>query len=130
MSVKQEVISASAPAPIGTFSQAIRHGNTVYLSGQVGWDVKTNRLVTESFEAQLDQLLRNVKSVVEAAGGSLEDIVKLNLFILDYKNFPTINKVFERYFSKPYPARTCVGVVSLPLGADIEIEGIVQLPQK
>ncbi|CAG2113102.1 unnamed protein product [Medioppia subpectinata] len=130
MSAKQEVVSASAPAPIGTFSQAIRHGNTVYLSGQVGWDVKTNRLVTESFEAQLDQLLRNVKSVVESAGGSLEDIVKLNLFILDYKNFSTINKMFERYFSKPYPARTCVGVVSLPLGADIEIEGIVQLPHK
>ncbi|CAG2120357.1 unnamed protein product, partial [Medioppia subpectinata] len=71
MSAKQEVISASAQAPVGTFSQAIKYGNTVYLSGQIGWDVKTNRLVTESFEAQLDQLLRNVKSVVEAAGGSL-----------------------------------------------------------
>ncbi|CAG2104478.1 unnamed protein product [Medioppia subpectinata] len=130
MSAKQAVVSPSAQTPIGNYSQAIRHGDTVWLSGQLGWDVKTNQLVKESFEAQLDQLLRNIKGLVEAAGGSLEDIVKLNLYILDYKNFPTINKVVDRYFSEPFPARACIGVASLPLGADIEIEGIVQLPHK
>ncbi|CAG2168890.1 unnamed protein product [Oppiella nova] len=130
MSAKKAIITELAPQPIGTFSQAIRHGNTVYLSGQVGWDVKTGRLVTDSFEAQLEQLLKNVKSVAEASGGSLEDIVKLTLFILDYKNFPIINKVFEKFFTKPYPARSCIGVSSLPLGADIEVEGILQLSHK
>lgn len=127
MSTKEQVLSGSAPQPIGTYSQAIKVGNVVYLSGQIGYDVSAGRLVLDSFEAQTEQVFRNLRAVAAASGATLDDIVKLTIFITDFKNFPIVNQVMERHFKQPYPARSTVGVASLPLGVDIEVEGVIHL---
>ncbi|CAG2178196.1 unnamed protein product [Oppiella nova] len=129
MSSKQEIKTPLAPQPVATYSQAIKAGNIVYLSGQVAMDVKANKLVLEPFEAQADQVFKNLKTVCEASGATLNQIVKLTIFITDFKNFPTVNQTMEKYFSRPYPARSTIGVASLN-GVDIEVEGILHLPEK
>lgn len=123
---KSVISSDKAPAAIGTYSQAIKAGNTVYLSGQIPLDPASMQLV-EGFEAQAVQVFENLKAVCEAAGGSLADIVKLNIFLTDLGNFATVNEVMGRYFQQPYPARAAIGVAALPRGAQVEMDGILVL---
>ncbi|MCC6074928.1 RidA family protein [Pseudomonas sp. GCM10022188] len=123
---KSVISTDKAPAAIGTYSQAIKAGNTVYLSGQIPLDPATMQLV-EGFEAQAVQVFENLKAVCEAAGGSLADIAKLNIFLTDLANFATVNEVMGRYFQQPYPARAAIGVASLPRGAQVEMDGILVL---
>ena len=121
---KTVITSPNAPAAIGTYSQAIKAGNTVYLSGQIPLDPKTMELV-EGFEEQTVQVFENLKSVIEAAGGSFQDVVKLNIFLTDLANFAKLNEVMARYFEQPYPARAAIGVASLPRGAQVEMDGVL-----
>ena len=116
-----------APAAIGTYSQAIRVGSTVYLSGQIGLDPYSMQLVS-GIEAQTRRVFDNLKAVCEASGGSLADIVKLNIFLLDLSHFQLINQIMGEYFVQPYPARAAVGVANLPKAAMVEMESIVVLP--
>jgi len=115
-----------APAAIGTYSQAIKVGDTVYMSGQIPLDPKTMELV-EGFEAQTEQVFENLKAVAEAAGGSLANIVKLNIFLTDLANFATVNEVMSRYFQQPYPARAAIGINALPRGAQVEMDAVLVL---
>lgn len=123
---KSVIHSDKAPAAIGTYSQAIKAGNTVYMSGQIPLDPATMELV-EGFEAQAVQVFENLKSVAEAAGGSLKDVVKLNIFLIDLGNFATVNEVMGRYFQQPYPARAAIGVAALPKGSQVEMDAILVL---
>ena len=123
---KTVINSEKAPAAIGTYSQAIKAGNTVYLSGQIPLDPQTMELV-EGFEAQTVQVFENLKQVIEAAGGSFKDLVKLNIFLTDLAHFATVNEVMGRYFTQPYPARAAIGVAALPRGAQVEMDGILVL---
>lgn len=124
---KSVISSDKAPAAIGTYSQAIRAGNTVYLSGQIPLDPATMQMVEGGFEAEAVQVFENLKAVCEAAGGSLADIAKLNIFLTDLGNFATVNQVMGRYFQQPYPARAAIGVAALPRGAQVEMDGILVL---
>jgi reactive intermediate/imine deaminase len=121
---KQIIATTSAPAAIGTYSQAVKAGNTVYLSGQIGLDPATMQMV-EGFEAQTVRVFENLKAVAEAAGGSLADAVKLNIYLTDLANFAKVNEVMARYFSEPYPARAAVSVKELPRGAVVEADAIL-----
>lgn len=123
---KTVIHSDNAPAAIGTYSQAIKAGNTVYMSGQIPLDPNTMELV-EGFEAQTVQVFENLKAVAEAAGGSLKDVVKLNIFLTDLSNFATVNEVMSRYFQQPYPARAAIGIASLPKAAQVEMDAILVL---
>lgn len=114
-----------APAAIGTYSQAVKVNNTVYLSGQIPLDPVTMELVSENFEEQAQQVFKNLRAVCEAADGSLADIVKLNLYLTDLNHFPTVNKVMGEFFAEPYPARAAVGVKELPKGALFEAEAVM-----
>lgn len=113
-----------APAAIGTYSQAVRSGNTVYLSGQIALEPHSMQL-REGIEAQIIQVFDNLKAVCEAAGGGLKDIVKLNIFLTDLGHFALVNEIMARYFVQPYPARAAVGVASLPRGALVEMDGVL-----
>ena len=124
---KQAISSDKAPAAIGTYSQAIRTGNLVFLSGQIPLDPATMEIVPGDFEARARRVFDNLKAVVEAAGGGLDDIVKVNVYLTDLSNFATVNTVMADYFSQPYPARAAVGVASLPKGADVEAEAVLSL---
>jgi reactive intermediate/imine deaminase len=115
-----------APAAIGTYSQAVRTGETVYLSGQIALDPQTMQL-RDGIEAQIVQVFENLKAVCEASGGGLKDIVKLNIFLTDLGHFALVNEIMARYFVQPYPARAAVGVASLPRGALVEMDGVVVL---
>ena len=115
-----------APAAIGTYSQAVRTGDTVYLSGQIALDPQTMQL-REGIEAQIVQVFENLKAVCEASGGGLKDIVKLNIFLTDLGHFALVNEIMARYFAQPYPARAAVGVASLPRGALVEIDCIARV---
>lgn len=121
---KTAIHSDKAPAAIGTYSQAIKAGNTVYLSGQIPLDPQSMELV-EGFEAQAVQVFDNLKAVAEAAGGGLKDIVKLNIFLTDLAHFAKVNEVMGRYFEQPYPARAAIGVAALPRGAQVEMDAIL-----
>ncbi|PTU73081.1 RidA family protein [Pseudomonas mangrovi] len=122
----RSVISTDkAPAAIGTYSQAIKVGNTVYLSGQIPLDPVRMEMVSGDFEAQAVRVFENLKAVTEAAGGSLRDMVKLNIFLTDLSNFTKLNEVMSRYFEQPYPARAAIGVASLPRGAEVEMDGVL-----
>ena len=123
---KTVITSPNAPAAIGTYSQAIKAGNTVYLSGQIPLDPKTMELV-EGFEEQTVQVFENLKAVIEAAGGSFQDVVKLNIFLTDLSHFAKVNEVMGRYFQQPYPARAAIGFAALPRGAMVEMDGILVL---
>jgi reactive intermediate/imine deaminase len=116
-----------APAAIGTYSQAIRCGDTVYLSGQIPLDAGTMELVPGDFAAQARQVFANLAAVAEAAGGSLADVVKLNVYLTDLGNFPVVNQVMGEFFAAPYPARAAIGVASLPRGAVVEADGVLFL---
>jgi len=121
---KHPIKTKQAPEAIGTYSQAIDTGNVVYLSGQIGLDPKSMQIV-DGFEAQANQVFTNLRAVAAAAGATLEQVVKLTVFVTDLANFAKLNEIMGRYFSEPYPARSAVGVSQLPRGALIEIEAIV-----
>ena len=119
--------TGNAPAAIGPYSQAVKHGDTVYLSGQIPLDPATMEIVNGDINAQTHRVFLNLKAVCEAAGGSLDGIVKLNVYLTDLGNFATVNQIMAGYFSEPYPARAAVGVVALPLGAEVEMEAVLGL---
>lgn len=123
---KTIIDTTRAPAAIGTYSQAVQAGNTVYLSGQIPLDPKTMELV-EGFEAQTVQVFENLKAVTEAAGGSFGDIVKLNIFLTDLTHFAKVNEIMGQYFQPPYPARAAIGVAALPRGSLVEMDAILVL---
>ncbi|AUD79815.1 reactive intermediate/imine deaminase [Kangiella profundi] len=117
-----------APAAIGTYSQAVKAGNTVYLSGQIPLIPETMELV-ESFEDQVHQVFKNLSAVCEAAGATLNHISKLNIFMIDLGHFATVNEIMAQYFEQPYPARAAIGVKELPKSAQIEMDAIVSLDE-
>jgi len=118
------VSTPNAPAAIGTYSQAVRCGDTVYLSGQIGLDPATGQLV-EGIDDQIQRVFGNLKAVAEAAGATMGDVVKLTVYLTDLANFARVNETMARFFSQPYPARAAVGVASLPRGALIEADAII-----
>lgn len=121
---KTIIATAQAPAAIGTYSQAVRVDNTVYLSGQIGLEPASMQMV-EGIDAQIVRVFENLKAVAEAAGGSLADVVKLNVFLTDLGNFAKVNETMARYFAEPYPARAAVGVKELPRGALVEADAVM-----
>ena len=122
----KEIISTdNAPQAIGPYSQAVKTGNLIFISGQIPLDPKTGDIVDGSIEDQANQVLDNIKSICEAAGQGLEDIVKITIFLTDLGNFATVNEVMKNYFKEPYPARATVEISGLPLGVSVEIEAIV-----
>jgi reactive intermediate/imine deaminase len=123
---RQTIHSNQAPAAIGPYSQAIRVGNVVYLSGQIGLDPATGNMV-DGVEAQTHQVLRNLRAVCEAAGGTLDQIVKVSLLLVDLNDFARVNEIMATYFSQPYPARATFQVVALPKGGRVEVEGTLVL---
>lgn len=116
-----------APAAIGTYSQAVRVNNTVYMSGQIPLDPASMELV-DGFENCVRRVFENLTAVAEAAGGSLADIAKLNIFLTDLGNFATVNEIMAEYFQQPYPARAAVEVAGLPKGAEVEMDAVLELP--
>lgn len=124
---RKVIHTTNAPAAVGTYSQAVQHGNTVYLSGQIPLDPESMKLVSGSIEAQIHQVFRNLRAVCQGAGSDLGGIVKLNIYLTDMGNFPSVNKVMAEYFPEPYPARAAVGVAALPLGAEVEMEAVLGL---
>ena len=127
MSKRQPIATDAAPAAIGTYSQAVRAGNTIYLSGQIPLDPATMELVDASIEAQVRRVFDNLAAVAAAAGGGLDDIVKLTVYLTDLGNFATVNEIMATYFNEPYPARAAIGIASLPRGAAVEIDAILVL---
>ncbi len=126
--MSREIISTDkAPQAIGTYSQAVKVGETVYLSGQIPLIPETMAMVEGDMEAQIVRVFDNLTAVAQAAGGELNDIAKLNIFLTDLSHFPLVNEVMSRYFSQPYPARAAVGVASLPKNADVEMDAIMVL---
>ena len=124
--MQKEIISTeNAPQAIGPYSQAVKAGNLMFISGQIPLDPKTGDLVSESIDDQAKQVLNNIKSICEAAGQSIDDIVKISIFLTDLENFAIVNEVMKEYFAEPYPARATVEVSGLPLGVKVEIEAIV-----
>ena len=124
----REIIKTDkAPEAIGTYSQAIKIGSTVYMSGQIPLIPETMQLVNGDMSDQIKQVFNNLKAVAEAAGGSLEDIVKLNIFLTDLGHFSLVNEVMATYFQEPYPARAAIGVASLPKGAAVEMDAVLEL---
>ncbi|HYM41773.1 MAG TPA: RidA family protein [Steroidobacteraceae bacterium] len=124
---RQSIHTDRAPQAIGPYSQAVRAGDTVYMSGQVPFDPATMQLVTGDIETQARRVFDNLKAVAEAAGGSLAHAVKLTIFLTDLANFAKVNEVMAGYFAKPYPARSTIGVAQLPRAAQIEIECVLHL---
>lgn len=124
MVTKHRIQTDQAPQAIGTYSQAIRSGNSVYLSGQVGLNPQTMQLVEGGIHAQLEQIMRNMKGVLAAVGGDFSHIVKLTVFLKDLKDYALVNDVMKNHFAQPYPARSVVEISALPLGALVEIEAI------
>lgn len=127
--MKRSAISTKlAPKAIGTYSQAVKVGEWAYLSGQIPLVPETMELVTGDMRAQIRQVFGNLSAVTSAAGGSLADIVKLTVYLVDMGDFPLVNEVMSEYFSEPYPARAAVGVAALPKGARVEIDAMMALP--
>jgi len=128
MSSRTTIATPDAPAAIGTYSQAVRVGQTVYLSGQIALDPATGQLVPGDVEAQIHRVFKNLRAVVAAAGGGFEHCVKLTVYLTTMANFARVNEIMAGYFSTPYPARAAVGVNELPRGALIEIDAVLVLP--
>ena len=126
---KTAIHTENAPAAIGTYSQAIDADGIVFLSGQIPLDPATMEVVGGDFEARARRVFDNLAAVAEAAGGSLDDVVKLTVFLTDLGNFATVNAVMEDYFTEPFPARAAIGVASLPKGVDVEADAILALPR-
>jgi len=125
----KEIISTDkAPQAIGTYSQAVKVGKTVYLSGQIPLVPETMEMVGGTFEDNVRRVFDNLTAVCEAAGGKLQDIVKLNIFLTDLGNFAKVNEIMAEYFEQPYPARAAIGIASLPKDAEVEMDGLVELP--
>jgi len=125
--VRTPISTADAPKAIGTYSQAVRAGSTVYLSGQIPLDPKTGELVAGDMEAQVRRVFDNLLAVAIASGGDLSHVVKLNVFLTDLAHFALVNRVMAEYFRQPYPARAAVGVAALPRGAAVEMDAILAL---
>ncbi|HID81070.1 MAG TPA: RidA family protein [Chromatiales bacterium] len=124
----REIISTNkAPQAIGTYSQAVRVGDTIYLSGQIPLIPETMELLEGEIKDQIHQVFKNLSAVAEAAGGTLADVVKLNVFLTDLSHFPVVNEVMAEYFSEPYPARAAIGVAELPKGAGVEMDAVMVL---
>jgi len=126
MSNKKTIETPDAPAAIGTYSQAVRVDDTVYLSGQIGLDPISMQMV-DGIEAQIHRVFQNLRAVAYAAGGSMDDVVKLNIYLTDLAHFAKVNEIMATYFHQPYPARAAVGVASLPRNALVEADGILFL---
>ena len=124
---RQIIETSRAPAAVGPYSQAVRHGDLVFLSGQVALDPATGKLVSGGIDAQTRQVFRNLQAVCEAAGGSLGGILKLNIYLTDLGNFATVNEIMSATFATPYPARATIEVAALPLGAEVEMEAVLGL---
>lgn len=127
MSNKKAIHSDHAPAAIGTYSQAVQAGNLVFLSGQIPLLPDTMEVVDGDFETRARQVFKNLQAIAAAAGGSLDDVVKVTVYLTDLSNFATVNKVMESFFEQPYPARAAVGVASLPKGVDVEADAILAI---
>ena len=125
MTDREPITTADAPAAIGTYSQAVRAGDTVYLSGQIPLVPATMELVSDSVEAQVRQVFDNLAAVARAAGGDLGRIVKLTVYLTDLGDFATVNEVMAEYFSEPYPARAAIGIAALPRSAAVEVDAIL-----
>ena len=126
--MKREIISTdNAPQAIGTYSQAVKTGKTVYMSGQIPLVPETMEMIEGDIESQIRRVFDNLNAFAEAAGGSLADVAKLNIFLVDLGNFAKVNEVMAEYFSEPYPARAAIGVASLPRGAGVEMDGVMEL---
>lgn len=126
--MKTIISTDNAPSAIGTYSQAVKVNNTVYLSGQIPLIPETMAVVSEDFTEQTHQVFKNLVAVCEAAGGNINDMVKVNIFMMDLANFATVNEVMSQYFQQPYPARAAVQVSRLPKDVLIEIDGVMELP--
>jgi len=126
--MKTIISTDNAPSAIGTYSQAVKVNNTVYLSGQIPLVPATMEIVSEDFTEQTQQVFKNIVAVCEAAGGNINDLVKVNIFLQDLANFATVNEIMSQYFQQPYPARAAVQVARLPKDVAIEIDGIMELP--
>ena len=124
---KQIIATTNAPAAIGTYSQAVRAGNTIWVSGQIPLDPATKELVNGDIEAQIRRVFDSIKAIVTAAGASMDDVVKVTIFLIDLANFALVNQVMAEYFREPYPARAAVGAAALPRGAQVEMECVVSL---
>ncbi len=125
--MKQMIGTNKAPQAIGTYSQAIKVGTTIYLSGQIGMDPKTMELVKDDFRAQARQVFHNIGMIVNAAGGDFAHIVKLTIYLTDFRHYDTLNEVVKEFFDEPFPARSVVGVKELPKQADVEVEAVMAL---
>ncbi|MFC1795977.1 RidA family protein [Pseudomonadota bacterium] len=124
--MKKQIISTSqAPAAIGTYSQATRHGDTVYISGQIPLNPENMEMVDGTIEDQIHRVFLNLQAICESAGGTLDDILKLNVFLGDMSHFPVVNTIMAEYFNEPYPARAAVGVAALPRAAQVEMDAIL-----
>ena len=126
--MKEIIHTHNAPQAIGTYSQAVKVGQAVYLSGQIPLVPATMTVIDGDISAQITQVFDNLKAVAVAAGGELSDIVKLNIFLTDLANFPLVNEIMGQYFQEPYPARAAIGVAALPKNVGVEMDGIMQLP--
>lgn len=124
---RQIISTPEAPQAIGTYSQAVKVGNTVYISGQIPLDPATMQFVEGDIRVQITRVFENLKAIAVAAGGSLADTVKLNVYLTDLSHFPVVNEIMASYFSTPYPARAAVGVAQLPRGAAVEMDAILAL---
>jgi reactive intermediate/imine deaminase len=122
---KSIIQTDDAPAAIGTYSQAVKVDNTVYVSGQIPLDPATMEVVSGGIEAEITRVFDNLKAVTAASGGSLADVVKLNIFLTDLGNFPTVNEIMAQYFQQPYPARAAIGVAALPKGVGVEMDAVL-----
>lgn len=126
--MKRQIIqTAEAPKAIGPYSQAVRVGDTVYVSGQIPLDPATGQLVSGEIETEIRRVFDNLKAIAQAAGGSLAHVVKLSVFLTDLSHFPKVNEIMSTYFSEPYPARAAIGVAALPRGARVEMECVLSL---
>ena len=124
---RQVISTNEAPQAIGTYSQAIRAGNTVYLSGQIPLVPETMEIISDDIAKQIHQVFKNLSAVAFAADGSLDDIVKLNVFLTDLSHFPIVNEIMAEYFNEPYPARAAIGVAALPKDASVEMDAVLEL---
>ena len=122
---KTIIHTADAPQAIGTYSQAVKVDNTVYISGQIPLDPASMEVVEGGIGAEITRVFDNLKAVADAAGGSLADVVKLNIFLVDLGNFPTVNEIMAKYFEEPYPARAAIGVAALPKGVGVEMDAVL-----
>jgi reactive intermediate/imine deaminase len=126
---KSVIHTDKAPQAIGTYSQAIKCGTTVYLSGQIPLVPESMQVISEDFAEQAHQVFKNVQAVCEAAGGSVNHLAKVNIFLVDLGNFAVVNEIMSQYFDQPYPARAAVQISALPKGVQIEIDGVMELPE-